>query len=140
MTELTAPTMKRPVAALVLAALLLVMAFYNLFYGFWMFFASMSPESNYLYDYAGNPEQVSGFFLFFNGLISIVFGLMLFWLFRLTMVGSATAHMLISFLAILNIVFSMFRLPTGWGVIAVSIIVLILVNTKASKDWFLQNP
>ena len=89
-------------------------------------------------DHLGNQQTISGFFLFVNGLLSFVLGLMYFWLTKMTLIGSATAYTLINFLAILNIFFGLFRLPFGWGVIVLSGLVLILVNTAKAKQWFTQ--
>lgn len=131
----------RPGSVLILAAIIAVMAVFNVITGIWLMIASMNPDGfTAITDHMGNPVQMSGFLLFINGLISTVFGLMLVWLLRITMAGSATASMLITFLAILNIVFALFRLPYGWGVILLSIIALILVNRPAAKAWFSQLP
>ncbi len=135
------PTSTRPGSVLVLAVIIAVMAVFNLATGIWLMIASLNPEGfSAITDHMGNPVQMSGFLLFINGLISAVFGLMLIWLLRITLAGSATAGMLITFLAVLNLVFALFRLPYGWGVILLSIIALILVNRPAAKAWFSQLP
>jgi hypothetical protein len=134
-------TSTRPGSVLVLAAIIAVMAVFNIATGIWLMIASMNPEGfSAITDHMGNAVQMSGFLLFINGLISTVFGLMLVWLLRITLAGSATAGMLITFLAVLNLVFALFRLPYGWGVILLSIIALILVNRPAAKAWFSQLP
>jgi len=38
----------------------------------------------------------------------------------------------------LNIIFSLFSLPFGWGMLILNVIVLIAVNTSASKAWLSQ--
>ncbi|MFM7145026.1 MAG: hypothetical protein ACKOW5_01670 [Actinomycetales bacterium] len=135
------PTSTRPGSVMVLAAIIAVMAVFNIATGIWLMIASMNPEGfSAITDHMGNAVQMSGFLLFINGLISTVFGLMLVWLLRITLAGSATAGMLITFLAVLNLVFALFRLPYGWGVILLSIIALILVNRPAAKAWFSQLP
>lgn len=135
------PTTTRPGSVTVLAAIIAVMAVFNIATGIWFMIASMDPESfTAITDHTGNAVQMSGFLIFINGLISTVFGLMLVWLLRITLAGSATAGMLITFLAILNLVFALFRLPYGWGIILLSLIALLLVNRPAAKAWFSQLP
>jgi hypothetical protein len=73
-----------------------------------------------------------------NGLLSAVLGIMYLWLARITLAGSETALVLIQFLAVLNIVFGFFRLPYGWGIILLSILILIMVSSAQSKAWFSQ--
>jgi hypothetical protein len=65
-------------------------------------------------------------------------GLIYFWLARITMAGSATALGLITILAIINIVFGLFRLPYGWIPLALNVLVLILVSGKSARAWFTQ--
>lgn len=135
------PTTTRPGSVIVLAAIIAVMAVFNIATGIWFMIASMDPASfTAITDHTGNAVQMSGFLIFINGLVSFVFGLMLVWLLRITLAGSSTAGMLITFLAILNLVFALFRLPYGWGVILLSLIALLLVNRPAAKAWFSQLP
>jgi len=63
---------------------------------------------------------------------------MYFWLTKMTLIGSSTAYVLINFLAGINIFFGLFRLPYGWGIIGLSALVLVIVNTDKSRCWFTQ--
>ena len=67
-------------------------------------------------------------------------GLIYFWLSKLTFLGSATAHMLISLLAVLNIIFGLFALGRGGFIsIIINLIILLMINTASAKAWFTQN-
>ena len=89
-------------------------------------------------DHLGNSQEISGFYLFINGLLSVVLGLMYFWLAKMTLIGSATAHMLIVVLSAINMFYGLFRLPYGWGIILISLLIIIMVNTKSAKAYFTQ--
>ena len=132
-------TQRRPAAVTVLAILIIIDAAFNIVFGAYLMI--MSPNAaafSTITDHAGSALTFSPLMLFINGLISFIFGFMLVWLFRITLVGSATAGALINFLAIIDIIFSLFRLPFGWGTILIMVIVLLLANTKQSKAWFSQ--
>ncbi len=129
--------MTRPFSVVFVAFLVLVSGLFDLFFAVWMVLAPfMSPPT--ITDHLGNEQSVSSFWFVINGLLSIVLGLMYMWLTRMTLVGSRTAYVLINFLAMINIFFGLFRLPYGWGVIALSILALLLVNTQKARAWFTQ--
>ncbi len=122
----------RPFGVTLVAALIFVAAIFNIIFGFWMIFAPYS-----ITDIGGNElTNIPTFYLAMNGLLSVILGLMYFWLTKLTLIGSATAHMLISFLAVLNIVFALFRLPYGWLAIVINLAILLIINTAGAKAWF----
>ena len=132
-------TQRRPAGVTVLAILILLDAAFNIVFGAYLMIMSPSASSfSLITDHMGNAQGFSPFMLFIDGLISFIFGFMLVWLFRITLVGSATAGALINFLAIIDIIFALFRLPFGWGTIVIMAIVLILANTSRSKAWFSQ--
>ena len=132
-------TQRRPAGVTVLAILILLDAAFNIVFGAYLMIMSPSASSfSLITDHMGNAQGFSPFMLFIDGLISFIFGFMLVWLFRITLVGSATAGALINFLAIIDIIFALFRLPFGWGTIIIMAIVLILANTSRSKAWFSQ--
>lgn len=132
-------TQRRPAGVTVLAILILLDAAFNIVFGAYLMIMSPNAASfSMITDHAGTAQAFSPFMLFIDGLISFIFGFMLVWLFRITLVGSATAGALINFLAIIDIIFALFRLPFGWGTIVIMAIVLILANTRASKAWFSQ--
>ncbi|MDQ5973866.1 MAG: hypothetical protein QG661_1075 [Actinomycetota bacterium] len=129
--------MTRPFGVVLVAVLVFISGLFDLILGAVLMLAPFIDEPA-ITDHLGNQQTISGFFLFVNGLLSFVLGLMYFWLTKMTLIGSATAYTLINFLAILNIFFGLFRLPFGWGVIVLSGLVLILVNTAKAKQWFTQ--
>ena len=102
-------------------------------------FSAFGENPTFTDHLTGQSVTVSTFFLWFNGGLMIVLGLIYFWLSRLTFAGSATAQMLISVLAVLNIIFGFFNLGYGgWGQIIVNLIILLVVNTQSAKNWFSQ--
>ena len=122
----------RPIGVTVVAALIFLAAIFNIIFGFWMMFAPFS-----ITDLGGNElTNMPTFYLVMNGILSVILGLMYFWLTKLTLIGSATAHLLISFLAVLNIVFALFRLPYGWLAIVINLAILLIINTAKAKAWF----
>ena len=131
-------TATRPFAVILIVVLLVLAALFNLAVGVWMLMASFGVASTSFTDHLGNAQNVSGFALFVNGALYVIMGFIYFWLLQLTMAGSATAHLIISMFAVINIVFALFSLPFGWGQIIANVIVLLLVNTSRSKAWFSQ--
>ena len=129
--------MNRPVGVSIIVVLIVISAVVDLMLGFWMMLAPIIGNPS-LTDHLGNSQEVSGFFLFVNGALSFILGLMYFWLAKLTLIGSATARLLIIMLSAINLFFALFRLPFGWGIILVSLVILLMVNTKAAKDYFTQ--
>lgn len=129
--------MSRPASVLFIAFLVLLSAVFDLFFGVWMVLAPWLHQPT-ITDHVGNEWQMPTYFFVINGALSIILGLMYIWLAKMTLAGSQTAYVLINFLAMINIFFGLFRLPYGWGVIALSALALILVNTNNAKAWFRQ--
>lgn len=130
--------MSRPFGVVFIAVLLVIGAVYNMIIGFTLMFLPATLTNN-LTDVTGKAvENVPTFWLIVSGILSVILGLLYFWLARLALAGSQTAYMLVNFLAILNIIFSLFSLPFGWGMLILNVIVLIAVNTSASKAWLSQ--
>lgn len=137
--EMNMPTMKRPAGVTVVGFLVILAAVFNIFMGVMLFVAAFGENPTWT-DAFGNAQTVSTFYLWFNGLLTIFLGLIYFWLAKLTFLGSHTAHMLISLLAVLNIIFGMFALGRGGFVaIILNLIILLMINTQAAKAWFSQN-
>jgi len=137
---MNAPTMKRPASATVIAVLLVLAALFNIVIGIILLFSSLGENPTYINHMTGQEQTVSTFYLWFSALMYIILGLIYMWLFRLTMVGSHTAHVIISVFMVINIVFGFFSLGYGgWAEIIVSLIVLLVINTEKAKAWFLQN-
>lgn len=127
----------RPFGVIVVAVLIVFAAIFNLWMAIWLLMASFGGSVAFT-DLSGNSQSISAFYLFVNAALSFIMFLIYMWLMRLTLVGSATAHLIISMFAVINIVFALFRLPYGWGMIVINLIVLLLVNTAKSKAWFSQ--
>jgi len=128
----------RPFSVLLVAVLIILAALGNIIMGVVLIFASLGSNPTYT-NSLGQVATVSGFYLWFNGLMMILLGLIYFWLTRLTLAGSNTAHFLITALAVINIIFGFFQLGYGgWAEIIVNLIVVLLVNTQKAKLWFSQ--
>jgi hypothetical protein len=127
--------MTRPFGVVFVAILLVIGALFNLVLGFMLIFSIWEPRdiSNQVI------ENVPPFWLFISGAMSILLALIYLWISRLALAGSATAYVLINFLAIINIIFALFSLPIGWGMILLNVLVLIGVNTGAAKAWLSQS-
>lgn len=132
-----APAMNRPVGVSIVVVLIVLSAVFDIIIGTWLVIAAFGGGPT-LTDHLGNSIQISGFYLFMNGALSIVLGLMYFWLTKMTLIGSATARTIIIMLAAINLFFGFFRLPYGWGIILVSILIMLLVSTKSAKAYFTQ--
>jgi hypothetical protein len=129
--------MKRPIGVTIVIVLIVLSAVFDIIIGTWLIIAAFgtAPE---LTDHLGNAIEVSGFYLFMNGALSVILGLMYFWLTRMTLVGSATARTIIIMLAAINLFFGFFRLPFGWGIIVVSLLIIAMVSTRSAKAYFTQ--
>lgn len=132
--------MQRPFGVVFIAILLIIGAVYNIIIGFTLMFLPATLTDS-LTDVTGAAVQnVPTFWLVISGIMSVILGVLYFWLSRITLAGSQTAYLLVNFLAVLNIIFAMFSLPFGWGALILNVIVLIAVNTSASKAWLSQTP
>jgi hypothetical protein len=132
-------TMRRPAGVMIVAALLFIMAIFNLALGVWLVLAPIFGNPTFT-DIGGNAQTIPTFYLLINGILSVVLGLIYFWLMQMTLVGSGTAQIIITFFAVINIVFALFRLPYGWVAIVINILVLLMVYTRSAKEWFTQAP
>jgi hypothetical protein len=129
--------MQRPASVLFIAILVAISGFFDLIFGIWMLLAPWVDQPT-ITDLTGGEWGAPNYFFVINGGLSIILGLMYFWLTKMTLVGTQTAYVLINFLAILNLFYGLFRLPYGWGVMALNVLVLILANTDKAKAWFRQ--
>lgn len=132
-------TVHRPVGVVIVAFLTLIAACWNLTIGFIAIISSFGDNPT-MDDVYGISHTIPTFSLIMFGSMSIFLGLIYFWLTKMTFVGSATAHTIISIFMVINIVFGFFRLPFGWFAIFISLIILLMVNTKSATAWFKQNP
>jgi hypothetical protein len=127
--------MNRPVGVTIVAVLIFISALFNLAFGVWMMLAPIGNNPT-VTDFLGNAQEIPGFYLFVNGLLSAILGLLYLWLMRLTLAGSETAYVLITVLSAINVFYGLLRLPYGWGIIFVSAIILLMVNTRMARQWF----
>jgi len=131
----TPATTGRPFAVTLLGALVYVAALFNIITGIWWMI-----DAPAITDHLGTTVEVSPFLVFLNGLLSLVLGIMFIWLASITFAGSVVAYELINLLAIINIIFGLFRLPYGLGAILLSVIVLLLVNLRSSQQFLSKVP
>jgi hypothetical protein len=132
-------TLTRPIGVTIISVLLVVSAIANIIMGFMFIFSSFGGNPTYINNITGESATVSSFFLWFNGGMLIILGLIYFWLSKLAWVGSNTAQVIISVLAVLNIIFGFFNLGHGgWIQIILGLIVVLIVNTKHAQAWFRQ--
>lgn len=130
-------TMKRPFTVTLVMFFIGLSAILNLVFGTLLMFAIFGENPTFT-DPLGNQHTISGAWLFFNGAITFILGLMYLWLIRMSAIGSATAQVIIQMLAVINLVFAIFNLPYGWYTILLSSIVLILVSNHKATLWFRQ--
>ncbi len=129
---------KRPGGVTIVGILIALAGILNLTFGILIVLSAFGENPTYVNSF-GQEVTVSTFYLWFNGFMMILLGLIYFWLTRLTFAGSATAQMLISVLAVINIVFGFFHLGNGgWIQILVNLLIILIVNTESAKVWFSQ--
>ena len=129
----------RPFGVTIVGILVALAGILNLTFGFIIMFSAFGDNPTYVNNF-GQEVTVSSFYLWFNGALMILLGLIYFWLTRLTFAGSATAQMLISVLAVINIVFGFFHLGNGGAFqIILNLIIILVVNTDKAKLWFSQS-
>ena len=131
-------TIRRPVGVTLVALLVAVAAILNITFGILIMFSIFGDNPTFT-DPVGTTREVGGFWLFFNGGIMVLLGLMYLWLIKMIMIGSTTAQFIIQMLAVINIIFAIFTLPYGWYTILISFIILILVSGAKATMWFRQS-
>jgi hypothetical protein len=130
---------QRPAGVTIVGILVAIAGVLNLAFGILVIFSSFGDNPTYVNNF-GQEVTVSTFFLWFNGGLMILLGFIYFWLTRLTFAGSATAQMLISVLAVINIVFGFFHFGNGGAFqILLNLIIILIVNTDRAKLWFSQS-
>ena len=132
-----AETMRRPFGITLVAMLIGFGAVLNITFGILMIFAIFGTNPTFT-DPLGNDHVIGGGWLLVNGIITLILGLMYVWLIKMTMIGSATAQVIIQMLAVINIVFAIFNLPYGWWTIFINLIILLMVSSAKATMWFRQ--
>jgi len=134
-------TATRPIGVSIIAILMIINAVADIFIGFMLIFSAFGDNPEFVNQITGETETASTFFLWFYGAMLIFLGLIFFWLAKLAWIGSATAQVFISVLAVINIVFGFFSLGHGGFVqVLLGLIVVLIVNTNHAKQWFTQAP
>lgn len=129
---------KRPAGVTLVGILIAIAGILNLVFGIMIMLSAFGDNPTYVNSF-GQEVAVSSFYLWFNGSLMILLGLIYFWLTRLTFAGSATAQVLISVLAVINIVFGFFHLGNGGAFqIIVNLLIILIVNTDRARLWFSQ--
>ena len=126
---------KRPGGVTFVIALIWISAFVNAALGIWLIIL-MFGDNPSLTDWQGNTFEIPSFWLLMNGMLSLLLGFMYVWLARMAALGAASAQVIIQALAVINIVFGLFRLPYGWLALVLNILILIIVSGAKSKAWF----
>jgi hypothetical protein len=126
---------KRPGGVTFVIVLIWVAALFNALIGVWMMLAPFGQNPT-ITDIQGNQQELPGFWLFMNGALSLLLAFMYVWLARMASVGAASAQVIIQALAVINIIFGLFRLPYGWLGLVLNILILIIASGASAKAWF----
>lgn len=71
------------------------------------------------------------------GISCIIMGFVYIWVIRELLTRSQVAYTLISTVATINILFSLFRFPLGFIPLALNLTALFLIRSKSAKSWIL---
>ena len=126
---------KRPGGVTFVIALIWISALLNAALGIWMMLAPFGQNPT-ITDVQGNTVELPGFWLFMNGALSLLLAFMYVWLARMASIGAASAQVIIQALAVINIVFGLFRLPYGWLGLVLNILILVIASGASAKAWF----
>lgn len=128
---------KRPISVAFVAAFIILYAFVQLLaVGLAVMLMLRPGEQQTLYGHS-----VSDFYWIATGMLSLIMALIYFWIAKTLLGGNPQAWLLVNFLAAINIVFAVFQLPfgTGYAAIVINLIVLLLNNTAAARNWYASN-
>jgi hypothetical protein len=126
---------KRPGGVTFVIALIWITAVFNAIIGVWMMLAPFGQNPT-ITDIQGNTFELPGFWLFMNGALSLLLAFMYVWLARMAAIGAESAQVIIQALAVINIIFGLFRLPYGWLGLVLNILILIIASGASAKAWF----
>ena len=71
------------------------------------------------------------------GISCIIMGFVYIWVIRELLTRSQVAYTLISTVATINILFSLFRFPLGFIPLALNLTAIFLIRSKSAKSWIL---
>lgn len=126
---------KRPGGVTFVIVLIWIAALFNALIGVWMMLAPFGQNPT-ITDIQGNQQELPGFWLFMNGALSLLLAFMYVWLARMASIGAASAQVIIQALAVINIIFGLFRLPYGWLGLVLNVLILIIASGASAKAWF----
>lgn len=126
---------KRPGGVTFVIVLIWIAALFNALIGVWMMLAPFGQNPT-ITDIQGNTVELPGFWLFMNGALSLLLAFMYVWLARMASIGAASAQVIIQALAVINIIFGLFRLPYGWLGLVLNILILVIASGASAKAWF----
>ncbi|MEI2728410.1 MAG: hypothetical protein V9E85_04820 [Candidatus Nanopelagicales bacterium] len=125
---------KRPGAVLAVAILVFVGAIVQFLTALIAIILAIRPgEAQELFS-----QPVSDWYWVLTAVLSFILGMIYVWIGRGMLAGDPQSWMLVNILAIINVVFALFQLPTGngWTAFFLNLVILGLNNTGASKRWF----
>lgn len=134
MTSTTAA--KRPAMVTLLAALIWVIAIFNVGFGVLMVLSPIGENPTVLNTAGGLSIEISTRYLLFYGMLSIVLGLIYVTISKMILIGSRSAQVVIQALAVINIIFGLMSLPYGWAPIALNALALLIVSNSKANAWF----
>ncbi len=112
-----------------------VAAAFNAVIGIWLMQAPFG-QNPMVVDLQGNSMELPSYWLFMNGALSLFLAYLYVWLARIAGAGAAQAQAIIQALAVINIIFALFRLPYAWLGLLLKVLILALVSTASAKAWF----
>jgi hypothetical protein len=128
-------TPSRPGGVTFVIILIWLTAISNAALGIWLVLAGFGQNPT-ITDIQGNTVALPTFWLVMNGVLSLFLAYLYVWLARMAAIGAAQVQVLIQALAVINIIFGLFRLPYGWLGLGLNILILVIMNTAGAKAWF----
>ncbi len=132
---MSTPDTRRPGGVTFIIVLIWLSAIVNAALGVWLVLAPFGQNPT-ITDALGNTYELPGFWLFVNGALSLLLAFLYVWLANAAGRGLAGAQVIIQALAVINIVFGLFRLPYGWVALVLNVLVLVLASGSSAKAWF----
>ena len=132
---MSTPDTRRPGGVTFIIVLIWLSAIVNAALGVWLVLAPFGQNPT-ITDATGNTFELPTFWLVVNGALSLLLAFLYVWLANAAGRGLAGAQVIIQALAVINIVFGLFRLPYGWVALVLNVLVLVLASGSSAKAWF----
>ena len=97
--------------------------------GFWLILAPSTSSTS-----STNP--LPPWYVLFSGLLCLVMGLVYIWIIGQTISRAPSTQILIQVVSVINISFSIFRLPFGLLAILLNAIAFAIASSSGAKSWF----